>query len=149
MQIFGYGNLFLGLSFIHLGYMIRQYKDSLNKWYLGIPAILLFWGIAIYAPQRLEFVRNILVQGNWITNYLYTVLACYLMWFISQRWNHNNALGKAFIYLGRNSLVILCFFCRKFDNFNNAILIVELYFKKKFSCIIRSVYKSNYIVGKS
>ena len=108
-QILGYGNILLGLSFVHLGYLLRKYKNYVNKPYLGVPIVLIVLSIAIYAPQRLEFVRNRLVQGNWITNYLYTVLACYLMWYLSQLWNHNNTLGKAFIYLGRNSLVIFAF----------------------------------------
>jgi len=108
-QIFGYGNLLLGLSFIHLGYIIRQYKDTLNKWFLRIPAIFLFLGIAIFLPQRLEFVRNILVQGNWFLNYMYTVLGCFSMWYISQLWKHENVIGKGIIYLGRDSLVIFAF----------------------------------------
>lgn len=109
IQIFGYGNLFLGLSFTHLGYIIRQHKDSLNKWYFGIPAILLFLGIAIFFPQRMEFVRNKLVQGNWFLNYVYTVLACLSIWYISQLWKHENVIGRGIINLGRDSLVIFAF----------------------------------------
>ncbi len=108
-QIFGYGNIFLGLSFIHLGYLLRQYKDSLNKWYYGIPVLMIILGIALFAPQRLEFVRNMLVQGNWILNYVYTVLACFLMWYISQLWKHDNLIGNGIVYLGRDSLVLFAF----------------------------------------
>lgn len=109
VQIFGYGNIFLGLSFIHLGHCIKHYKDTLNSRSISVAALMIFLGIAILAPERLEFVRNILVQGNWILNYIYTLLACYLMWYISQKWSHDNILGKSIIYLGRNSLVIFAF----------------------------------------
>ena len=96
-QIFGYGNILLGLSFIHMGFLLRKHKETLNRWYLAIPAFLAYLSIAIFLPQRLEFVRNRLVQGNWVLNYVYTVLACFLMWYISQLWKHKNIIGKCII----------------------------------------------------
>ena len=89
--------------------MFRQHKDTLKNCYLGVAALLIFLSIAFIVPQRLEFVRNILVQGNWLLNYFYTALACYLMWYISQLWKHDNILGKSIIFLGRDSLVIFAF----------------------------------------
>ena len=108
-QIFGYGNIFLGVSFIHLGFCLRLKRDALNNRQLGVVAMLVFLCIAVLFPQRLEFVRNVLVQGNWLLNYIYTVTSCYLMWYISQLWNHDNVIGQSIIYLGRNSLVLYAF----------------------------------------
>lgn len=108
-QILCYGNILLGLTFFHLGVLLKQYKDYLNRWYWGFISLIVFLSIGFIAPQRLEFVRNILVQGNWFVNYMYTVVACLLLWYVSQRWEHDNILGRGLISLGRNSIVIYAF----------------------------------------
>lgn len=109
MVILGYGNILMGLSFIHLGTYLRQIGDILKQRNVFLLAFPVFIIVAFFAPQRLEFVSNILVQGNWILNYAYTVLACFLLWYISQLWMHENIIGKGLIYLGENSLVIFAF----------------------------------------
>lgn len=108
-QILGYGNILLGITFLHIGYYMNKYKDIINIPYLTFFALTIYLSIAIIAPQRLEFVRNILVQGNYILNYIFTISACLFIWGISQTWKHNNVIGRYLIYLGRNSLVIFAF----------------------------------------
>lgn len=108
-QILGYGNVLLGLSFIHIGAILKNYNEQLNKPLFVIIGLFFCLFIAVFAPQRIEFVRNYLVQGNYFLNYIYTVSACFALWGISQMWEHNNLIGRGLIYLGRNSLVVFAF----------------------------------------
>ncbi len=109
IQILCYGNILLGLTFFHLGFLLKQYKEYLNRWHFGMFSMVIFLSIGFMAPQRLEFVRNLLVQGNWLINYIYMVVACFLLWYVSQLWRHNNIIGRKLIYLGQNSIVIYAF----------------------------------------
>lgn len=108
-QIFSSGNIALGLTFFHLGFCLRQYKETLNHWYWGVLALLIYFSLGLFAPSRLEFVRNLMAQGNWFINYIFTVSACFLLWYISQLWKHNNIAGRGLVFLGRDSLVVFAF----------------------------------------
>lgn len=108
-QVLGYGNVLLGLSFIHIGVILKNNNEQLNKPLFVTIGSLICLFIAVFAPQRIEFVRNFLVQGNYFLNYIYTVSACFVLWRISLMWEHNNLLGKCLTYIGRNSLVVYAF----------------------------------------
>lgn len=108
-QIFGYGNIFLGLIFIHMGFCLKKYAERCIRVYLGISAIVFYLTISIFAPQRMEFVRNILVQGNYMLNFIFTICACFALWYIAQQWKHNNLIGRGFVAMGRDSLVVFAF----------------------------------------
>lgn len=108
-QIFGYGNILLGLIFIHLGYCVKQYRIHINKVRIGVCTLVIYLAISFFAPQRMEFVRNILVQGNYFINMIFTISACIALWYIAQQWNHRNIIGRSIIEMGRDSLVVFAF----------------------------------------
>ena len=108
-QILGYGNILLGLIFIHLGYCLKQYSNHINKAWIGACTFITYLAISYFAPQRMEFVRNILVQGNYAINILFTVCACLFLWYFSQRWQHNNLIEKRIVAMGKDSLVVFAF----------------------------------------
>ena len=108
-QILGYGNVLLGIPFFHMGFLLKAHKEKLKEPHWIIIAALAYIIIAIFFPVRLEFVRNILVQGNYLLNFVFTLAACFILWRISQMWEHDNIIGKGLIYLGRNSLVVFAF----------------------------------------
>ncbi|MBQ3784680.1 MAG: acyltransferase [Lachnospiraceae bacterium] len=105
-QIFGYGNILLGITFIHLGYCLCKHTEQVAKRHWVIIAIAFYILLGIIFPSRLEFVRNILVQGSYILNFVFTIVACFALWYISQLWNHDNIIGHSLIYIGKTSLVI-------------------------------------------
>ena len=105
-QLFGYGNILLGIPCFHIGYYLNKYKRYLLNPLCAIIALFLFFTIGFLAPQRLEFVRNILVQGDFFLNFVFSIVACYCLWYISQLWNHNNLIGRGIINIGLNSLVV-------------------------------------------
>lgn len=105
-QIIGYGNILLGVSFVHVGVLLRRYQDKLIHIFCIAVSILIFLIIGIVFPQRLEFDRNILVQGNYILWFLFAIVACYTLWYISKLWKHDNVIGHSLINIGQTSLVI-------------------------------------------
>lgn len=108
-QFLGYGNILLGITFIHMGSYLNIYHEQLKKKYVAFISFTIYICIAFFSPQRMEFVRNILVEGNYLVNFIFTLSACIFLWNISQMWKHNNYVGNSIIYLGRNSLVIYAF----------------------------------------
>lgn len=108
-QFLGYGNVLLGIPFMHFGFNLQKYKGRLMNPFWAIVALIIYLAISIKAPQRLEFVRNILVQGDYMLNFLFTLSACFFLWSVSQKWKHDNMIGKSLIYIGRNSLVFFAF----------------------------------------
>jgi peptidoglycan/LPS O-acetylase OafA/YrhL len=109
VQILSYGNILLGLTFFHFGYLLRHYGERLNNWIFGVIALVTCLTIGLFSPQRLEFVRNFLVQGDWIVNFIYTACACFFLWYISQLWEHDNSTEKGLLFLGRESIVVYAF----------------------------------------
>jgi Predicted acyltransferases len=106
VQYFGYGNILLGVSFMHLGYCLKNFNNKIGGFRYVIVSCVIYLTIGFFAPVRLEFVRNILVQGNYWINLVFTIAACFSLWRISQMWNHNNMIERGLIYIGRYSIVI-------------------------------------------
>ena len=108
-QVLSYGNILLGISFFHMGYYLKQYHEQLQKPIIGIFFLLFFILLGVFFPSRLEFVRNVLAQGNYTLNFIFTISGCYLIWILSHRWTHQNNIEQNIILLGRYSLVIFAF----------------------------------------
>lgn len=106
LQILGYGNILLGMTFIHFGNYLGKYKKELMGKHWAILAILIYLTIGILIPERLEFDRNVFVQGHYMLWFVFSVAACFSLWYISRMWQHDNAIGHALISIGQTSLVI-------------------------------------------
>lgn len=109
-QYFGYGNILLGLVYFHLGQELRNYESWIkkNSMIVFISAVLLYCAIGFVYPTSLSFVLNILTRGNYFTNIMFSISACMLLWFISQKFD-NTILGKSLAYIGRILLVVFAF----------------------------------------
>ena len=109
-QYFGYGNILLGLVYFHLGQELKAYEGWIkkNKMLVFVLALIIYCVIGFIYPTSLSFVLNILTRGSYFANLLFSVSACMLLWFISQKFD-NTIPGKSLAYIGRISLVVFAF----------------------------------------
>ena len=109
-QYFGYGNILLGLFYFHMGQELKNYENWIkkNKMVVFISAMIIYCVIGFLYPTSLSFVLNILTRGNYVTNLVFSVSACIMLWFVSQKFENTNP-GKSLAYIGRISLVVFAF----------------------------------------
>lgn len=109
-QYFGYGNILLGLVYFHLGQELKAYEGWIkrNKMLVFVLALIIYCVIGFIYPTSLSFVLNILTRGSYFANLLFSVSACMLLWFVSQKFD-NTIPGKSLAYIGRISLVVFAF----------------------------------------
>lgn len=105
-QFLGYGNVLLGTVYIHLGNLLRVYENKLDKLGVLIFAIAVYLIIGLFDAQQLAFVLNYQVQGNYLLNCLFSISACYILWFIAKRMTCNNFIIRYVTFLGANSLIL-------------------------------------------
>lgn len=112
IQVLCSGNILLGLVYFHIGYIIKTHEEKIKQYYylLFSVALITYLIIGLLFPTSLSFVLNNLNGGHYVTNFVFSMCAClilFLLFFkIPQTGNVvENLLG----YLGRTSLVIFAF----------------------------------------
>lgn len=105
-QFFGYGNVCLGLVYMHIGNLLNKYKVPLNRPVFFFIAVSLYIAIGLFNPQRLAFVLNLQTQGEYILNLFFSSSACFVLWFLAMRIPIQNIVARYIIFLGTNSLVL-------------------------------------------
>ena len=111
-QYFGHGNILLGLVYYHLGQELKSHEKIIMKFwkYVFVNAFVVYVIIGFFFPTSLSFVLNILRGGNYISNFLFSVSACLLLYLLfSKLPQKNSAVEKIIIYIGETSLVIFAF----------------------------------------
>lgn len=108
-QLFGDGNIGLGLLYFHSGYLIRKYYESISKWILLIISVAGYILIGLFIPEQLSFVLNLLVQGNYLLNFLFCICAFLIMFIILNK-IPQHILSKTYInFIGYNSLLLFAY----------------------------------------
>lgn len=106
-QFLCYGNILLGLVYFHLGQELKRYEYYLLKRRktVAFGSGLVFLVIGLVFPTSLEFVANILTDGNYILNLVFSICGCILLWltFINFPQSYIN---RCLQIVGRSSLVI-------------------------------------------
>ena len=105
-QIFGYGNILLGLVYFHVGTLFRQYETFVRKKITIGLALAIYLLITLFDPQWLSFVLNFQICGNYILNLLFSVFAMIICWNIALLWKYDGFVGRNICFIGRNSLVL-------------------------------------------
>jgi fucose 4-O-acetylase-like acetyltransferase len=105
-QIFGYGNVFLGLVYFHIGTLFKEYEPYIRKKRVFLFAVCLYVLISIFDPQRLSFVLNLQVCGLYVLNLLFSLAAMVICWNIASLWKYEGFIGRNICFIGQNSLVL-------------------------------------------
>lgn len=106
MQIFGYGNILLGLVYFHIGTLFKKYEPYIRRKGVIFVAVCLYVLISIFDPQRLSFVLNLQVCGLYALNLLFSVAAMIVCWNIASLWKYEGFVGRNICFIGQNSLVL-------------------------------------------
>jgi len=105
-QIFGYGNILLGLVYFHIGTLFKEYEPYIRRKGVIFVAACLYVLISIFDPQRLSFVLNLQVCGLYALNLLFSVAAMIVCWNIASLWKYEGFVGRNICFIGQNSLVL-------------------------------------------
>lgn len=105
-QIFGYGNILLGLVYFHIGTLFKQYESFICKKKHLWAALTIYMLITLFDPQWLSFVLNFQICGNYILNLLFSVSAMTICWNIASLWKYEGFVGRNICFIGQNSLVL-------------------------------------------
>lgn len=108
-QYFGIGNICLGLFFFHIGYLIKVYESYFNRLGVFIISIFIYFLIGYLCPEQLAFVFNLLVQGNYLLNLLFSVAAFIVLWYLIQRVPDKILKKNYFTFIGFNSLLLFAY----------------------------------------
>ena len=95
-----------------LGQELKSHEKIIMKFwkYVFVNAFVVYVIIGFFFPTSLSFVLNILRGGNYISNFLFSVSACLLLYLLfSKLPQKNSAVEKIIIYIGETSLVIFAF----------------------------------------
>lgn len=103
-QILMHRPLFLGIVYFHLGYIFRNHvKLDLR---LSVACLICYLLINIFAPQCLWFDRNLLAQGCYPLNAIFSLSETLCFFYLFSRWRMPNPIGGPLKILGRYSLVV-------------------------------------------
>ena len=105
-QIFGYGNILLGLVYFYVGILFKEYEPYIRRKRVILVAVCLYILISIFDPQRLSFVLNLQVCGLYALNLLFSVAAMIICWNIASLWKYDGFIGRNICFIGQNSLVL-------------------------------------------
>ena len=109
LQLFGWGNVALGLLVYYAGYLFKLYSPLLSNRLWLIVSLVIFMFIPLIYPCQLDFCVIRLAQGNIVLDFIWGVSACIMFRLIfdtfpKEIWN--KAPYKVFPYLGEVSLVV-------------------------------------------
>ena len=108
-QYLGYGNVLLGLVYFHIGTLFKEYEPIVLKKSVFVLAVVIYVSIAVADPQRLSFVLNLQVCGNYILNIFFSVSAMIICWKLALLWKHDGFISRNICFVGRNSLVLFAY----------------------------------------
>ena len=93
-----------------MGQELKRHEEWMkrNKQMIILTALICFGVVGFIFPTSLGFVLNYLRQGNYFVNFVFSISACTLLWFLAQKID-NTIIGKSTSYLGRISLVVFAF----------------------------------------
>lgn len=109
MRILMYKTVLIGIVYYHLGYTFKQYEAKLSKskqLLLFVVSLVLYGGINILDPQSMWFVDNLQASGNYFCNLIFSISACYVLYFIFRNPVISSFLKGNIGVIGKYSLVI-------------------------------------------
>lgn len=103
-QILGWGNISLGLVYFHLGHMFRSISEKkyVAHWVTLVVALIVYISIGVLYSQDMAFVTLYVRQGSFVCNLIWSVSACYVLWYISRYVKCIRPIN----WIGLNSLTI-------------------------------------------
>lgn len=108
-QFLGDGNILLGLTYFHVGTIIRKQDDLFKSKTLFIIAFILFLSIGFFVPENLSFVTNLLVQGNYFLNFVFSLSGFIILYYIFSNVPEKFLKYNYFTYIGCYSLILFAY----------------------------------------
>lgn len=104
LQILSWGNISLGLVYYHCGYELKKYNSDsdYSKTLVFVVSFIVFILICLFDRQNLAFVNLFQRRGLFILNLPFSLAACYILFYISNKIKYLPFLN----YIGRYSLVL-------------------------------------------
>lgn len=98
----------VAVIYVYVGYYLKSHKVPRTKLWIEIALSAIIWAIyLVKGGGHLYLVGNYFQYG--LFDILVSFCACYVIVSISKFLNKVPILNKAFIFIGGNSLIILCF----------------------------------------
>ena len=108
-QYLGYGNILLGLVYFHIGTLFKEYESVILQKRVLVFAFVIYVSISIVNPQRLSFVLNLQVCGNYVLNLFFSVSAMIICWKLALLRKYDGFISRNICFVGRNSLVLFAY----------------------------------------
>lgn len=113
-QYLGYGNILLGLTYFHLGHLLKVHEQIFQSKMKMIVAMSVtsYLIVGLLFPTSLSFVLNLLTRGNYFLNLLFSLSACLILYYLFRGISamlEKNKMMELLSYYGRISLVVFAF----------------------------------------
>ena len=108
-QFFGYGNIMLGFSYYGAGAFLQIHESAMNRTWIAFLALLIYCTIPFFCPLGLVVVTNFKPTGKPLFDIIFSLSACYLLWFGSKHFSFSTRISRYLIFIGANSLILFAY----------------------------------------